>query len=629
MTREEHLVFCKKCLNRKFDPKQGVICKITDERADFEDECKDFDHDSSVKEVAPEEVRTNTEIISELSDDIKDKLRPHQNMEYAAIGGFLLALICALIWAVITVTTEYQIGYMALAVGLVVGMGVRFFGAGIDQVYGFLGAFLALLSCLLGNLFSQVGFIAQVQSLGYLDTLRLLDLSTILLIYTESFSAMDLVFYGFAIFEGYKFAFRPIQPELIQQEDFTPKNAKLRLPLVIASVVIITITGFVLNQGIEGQQTFYHENGEIMSTGEFVDGVEHGEWKYYNEKGALQVIANYDKGVESGEWTWYYDHGEIMRVGHYAQGLNHGIWINYYENGVVSDSSIYQEGRLNGPSITRFDNGKLFQTGNYKRDRQDGIWQIFFDNGQLNSEGNYIAGEPNGLWNYWQENGKKSLEVDYESAEKFRILNTWNEKGEPKVVDGEGVHQMFYDDGTLLEKGRIFDGHRGGRWTSYHPNGQLKTEGDHQGELFIIDNTYDLDGNAMVENGEGEYVDYYANTEDIFEKGLISKGLREGNWLTYYQNSDVVMVDCFMYKGKLNGSYATYFDDGTLLTEGQFEDDKKTGKWSWYYGTGQLQCQVNYESDKKMGRQVFWSETGVESKEEIYENGELISEQLL
>ena len=584
MTREEHLVFCKKCLNRKFDPKQGVICKITDQRADFEGECKDYTHDEAVKEIIPQEIKSNAEIITELPDEIKEKLRPHQNMEYAAIGGFLLTIICALIWAVITVTTEYQIGYMAIAVGFVVGMGVRFFGAGIDQVYGFLGAFLALLGCLLGNLFSQVGFIAQAQSLGYLDTFRLLDLSTILLIYSESFGPIDLLFYGFAIFEGYKFAFKPIPENINQLADFAPSHANLRLPLVIVSFVIISIVGFVMNQDIEGRHIFYHENGEVMSTGEFVDGKEHGEWLYYSEQGKLQVLAHYDHGVEQGIWEWYYENGALMRSGNYEHGLNSGVWISYHENGVISDSSVYIEGRLNGPAIIRYENANLLQKGDYERDHQHGKWQIFYENGQLNSEGDYISGEPTGIWNYWSVDGKKSMVIDYENADKFKILNTWDEKGNPKVVNGAGIHELFYEGGTLMETGKISDGVRVGVWKTYYEDGDLKNEGEYRGDLFYVKDAFSHDGKTLVTNGEGVLIEHHPNSSYIFEKGLMKNGLREGNWLTYYDNSEVVSVNCNYKEGQLNGSFTTYFEDGTVMTAGHFDKDKKTGEWSWYYG---------------------------------------------
>ena len=45
MTREEHLSYCKICLNREMDMKKGLICNITNEIADFKLTCKDFKED--------------------------------------------------------------------------------------------------------------------------------------------------------------------------------------------------------------------------------------------------------------------------------------------------------------------------------------------------------------------------------------------------------------------------------------------------------------------------------------------------------------------------------------------------------------------------------------------------------
>jgi len=145
MTREEHLVFCKKCHNRKFDFQTGLKCGLTDELADFEETCENFSHDESVKEEIQVEERTTAEIIDQLPPDIVSRLRPHQDLFYAIVGGFFVSLICALLWAVITVSTEYQIAYMAIALGLAVGMSVRFFGAGVDSIFGYIGGFLALI----------------------------------------------------------------------------------------------------------------------------------------------------------------------------------------------------------------------------------------------------------------------------------------------------------------------------------------------------------------------------------------------------------------------------------------------------------------------------------------------------
>lgn len=49
MTREEHLKFCKVCINRKTDRDKGLICRLTNEIANFEEHCPNFEIDESVQ----------------------------------------------------------------------------------------------------------------------------------------------------------------------------------------------------------------------------------------------------------------------------------------------------------------------------------------------------------------------------------------------------------------------------------------------------------------------------------------------------------------------------------------------------------------------------------------------------
>lgn len=146
-------------------------------------------------------------------DRFMEKLRQEQNLPMGVIAGLIAALVGALLWAAITIATEYQIGYMAVAIGFLVGFTMRFAGKGIDQIFGVIGAVLALLGCLLGNFFTIIGLVANTENLGYLETLSMLDFAMIPDIMMESFSPIDLLFYGIAIYEGYKLAFRPITDE--------------------------------------------------------------------------------------------------------------------------------------------------------------------------------------------------------------------------------------------------------------------------------------------------------------------------------------------------------------------------------------------------------------------------------
>lgn len=129
----------------------------------------------------------------------------------ALLGGLIAAVVGAVIWALITVILKFQIGFMALGVGFLVAWAVKTLGKGRDVLYGVIGGVFALLGCLLGNLLSACGFIAvQAVEPVMSVTLRVLGNPTsVVTILQQTFRGMDLLFYAFAVYEGYKFARRP------------------------------------------------------------------------------------------------------------------------------------------------------------------------------------------------------------------------------------------------------------------------------------------------------------------------------------------------------------------------------------------------------------------------------------
>lgn len=146
----------------------------------------------------------------------QEKLRMEQNLPMGFVAGFAAALLGALLWAVVTVATGYQIGWMAMGVGFLVGFSVNKMGNGIDKIFGIMGATLALLGCLMGNMFTILGVVANEEGMGYFELLLNADYSAVIDIMTETFSPMDILFYGIAIYEGYKFSFRRLTDEEIR-----------------------------------------------------------------------------------------------------------------------------------------------------------------------------------------------------------------------------------------------------------------------------------------------------------------------------------------------------------------------------------------------------------------------------
>lgn len=139
-----------------------------------------------------------------------DQLLAEQNLAAGTIAGAIAAVVAAGIWAVLTAVTEYQIGFMAIGVGFLVGIAMRMVGKGIEPVFGIVGAALSLIGCLIGNLLTMTWFIAASEGVSYGEMLGALTPALAVEIMTGTFDPMDLVFYGIAVYFGYKYSFTPL-----------------------------------------------------------------------------------------------------------------------------------------------------------------------------------------------------------------------------------------------------------------------------------------------------------------------------------------------------------------------------------------------------------------------------------
>jgi len=140
-------------------------------------------------------------------------LRQQQRLGPGILSGITAAAIGAIGWAAVTYLTNNQLGAMAVAVGALVGFAVRKFGKGIDIQFRILAALLALLGCLVGNLlvvciiiarhggFSVIGVISELTPAGAIKWLQ------------ATFDPVDIVFYGIAVYAGFKFAVRGLTQE--------------------------------------------------------------------------------------------------------------------------------------------------------------------------------------------------------------------------------------------------------------------------------------------------------------------------------------------------------------------------------------------------------------------------------
>lgn len=137
-----------------------------------------------------------------------ETLDDQPNLFMGLVGGAIAMLVGAIVWGAITYFTGYQIGWMAIGVGFLVGVALRFFGKGKTITFGISGAILALIGCLLGNLMFYAGAIAQEEGMSFLGVLFLLLINpaAILEVFTLAFDFRDLFFYAIAAYVGFSTA---------------------------------------------------------------------------------------------------------------------------------------------------------------------------------------------------------------------------------------------------------------------------------------------------------------------------------------------------------------------------------------------------------------------------------------
>jgi len=141
---------------------------------------------------------------------LMQQIRDNQNLSLAVLGGAVAALVGAGIWAAVTVVTSWQIGFMAIGIGFLVGYVVRRLGQGVDTSFGIVGAVLSLAGCVVGNYLTVCAIIANFESVGFFDVLMTVDMQTAIDLMIESSDFMDLLFYGMAAYYGYKNSFRKL-----------------------------------------------------------------------------------------------------------------------------------------------------------------------------------------------------------------------------------------------------------------------------------------------------------------------------------------------------------------------------------------------------------------------------------
>lgn len=291
------------------------------------------------------------------------------------------------------------------------------------------------------------------------------------------------------------------------------------------------------------------ENNELISTytnSKFI-------LKITTEKREIDSYSSFDKSITAYRFLL------IKKSSIYD--LDNGKKVDYYYGNTKQAEYTKVNGKINGALKVYYENGKLKKTGYYKSGLANGKF-VEYDQ------------EGNKTFEYYQSNDKKNGKLTAYVDNKISYSSYYKDD----IQNGERT-EYYYDDesGRLYLKviGNLLNGEKEGNWS-----------------LIFIDK----------EKGER-----------ILTKTKYSKGLKNG----YSQNikGDSLIIANYT-NDKLDGNYKVYLDvtrtvfGGVietdvsklfLISEGRYQNDKKTGYWKNYSLTKSLSSEGNYLNNEKTG----------------------------
>jgi antitoxin component YwqK of YwqJK toxin-antitoxin module len=574
-----------------------------------------------------------------LSDDEKAELlrlqlrQVFENQRFmdALTGGLLTAVLCAVLWAMITVASKTQIGIMAIGIGFAVGFAVRRFGRGVTRRFAVLGAALSLAACIGGNLLTVVGLIAEEAGIGYFHVLSSIGLAGLLSAMAGSLDAYDVLFYLLAVYTGYRYSRMkvPIEGLLIPERYLAPldtRTRRIRGAFLIGGTVLLAAVLYGLRFTGSGEVTYRYDSGAVHAVGNMRQGEPDGPWKYWYETGELLAERNWDNGRFDGPSANYYRDGTIEDSSTYRAGLLHGPTASYYPDGTMSAGGEFHNGRQHGVWTGWDENGAMISRFCFCRGALDSAYTEWHPNGAKRHEGRYEDGEQVGIWSTWDENGTL-IEQSRFSGDTTFTLFLRDPSGEILVSEGEGTYRSRYPNGGIELEGAVRNGLHRGVWREWYENGALMKEFTCACEPETIIAYWDRWGTQRIFDGTGEYVAFYADSTPLIE-GYYADGLKSGEFRVYNTDGTLSLLQTYR-RGLLHGPQTVWYDSGGMKVTGEYENGRKSGSWTWYHEDGTKSSTVQYVDGEKQGRQMHWDEFGTLVLEEQYENGVLVGEKIL
>lgn len=184
----------------------------------------------------------------------------------------------------------------------------------------------------------------------------------------------------------------------------------------------------------------------------------------------------------------------------------------------------------------------------------------------------------------------------------------------------DGTFRQYTDNGKIASQGKIVDGLRQGRWTTFGPDGKrIASEGNYKDDFR--DGLWKFYDDAGVLYVTVEYAqepkrpDLILITHDYGnENGVSERFFPDGRLEERMENR----------AGYADGPVVRYYRSGRKAHEGRFQEDRRTGMWRFYYPDGTVERTEEYKEGVLHGRVQNFLPDGRLYHESRWQDGRLV-----
>lgn len=110
------------------------------------------------------------------------------------IGATIGALLGMGVWVAVAVLTEHNIGYIAVLSGFLTGFLAKFFAKKSNMIIAIYAVIASVVSIFLGNALTIVYYLAEFESISFMEVLKLIDLKVLIEVIFSDFNFKDVIF---------------------------------------------------------------------------------------------------------------------------------------------------------------------------------------------------------------------------------------------------------------------------------------------------------------------------------------------------------------------------------------------------------------------------------------------------